>query len=200
MKIVVETVYIGTAIITVFCTYTTINLTNPTIVHAFFNCQVENCLFLTVIYTCDTRQVTLAVICLYVVYYIGRQVLKSYILVVNKEFLAVNKYLVSDQVGQHNEYTLRLETFCTGSVTKRAIPTDFVIVLDNSGYSVRKFHDTNQDSEWYQITLAPAIDAIHAVKEGRVVLTPSEKGETETIALFDQVPAQPAKPKITLRE
>ena len=47
--------------------------------------------------------------------------------------VAVNKYLVSDQVGQHNEYTLRLETFCTGSVTKRAIPTDFVIVLDNSG-------------------------------------------------------------------
>ncbi len=47
--------------------------------------------------------------------------------------VAVNKYLVSDQMDENNEYTLRLETFCTGSVTKRAIPTDFVIVLDNSG-------------------------------------------------------------------
>ncbi len=47
--------------------------------------------------------------------------------------VAVNKYLVSDQMDEHNEYTIRLETFCTGSVTKHAIPTDFVIVLDNSG-------------------------------------------------------------------
>ena len=101
----------------------------------------------------------------------------------------------------HTELARKQVRLADGTIESASFSDhDVHIVLDNSGYSVRKFHDTNQDSEWYQITLAPAIDAIHAVKEGRVVLTPSEKGETETIALFDQVPAQPAKPKITLRE
>ena len=47
--------------------------------------------------------------------------------------VAVNKYLLSDQLDENDQYTIRLETFCTGSVTKHAVPTDFVIVLDNSG-------------------------------------------------------------------
>ena len=47
--------------------------------------------------------------------------------------IALNKYLVSDEQNERGEYTVRLETFCTGSVTKQAIPTDFVLVLDNSG-------------------------------------------------------------------
>ena len=73
-------------------------------------------------------------------------------------------------------------------------------VLDNSGYMVRRFHDSGQTSEWYQITLAPAIASIHAVKEGRDVLTPSERGEAERDPLSGAVPAGPLRPKITLRE
>ena len=44
-----------------------------------------------------------------------------------------NKYLVSTTPNENSEYTLRLETFVTGGVKATAIPTDFVLVLDNSG-------------------------------------------------------------------
>ena len=52
-----------------------------------------------------------------------------------------NKYLVSTSPNANSEYTLRLETFVTGGVKATAIPTDFVLVLDNSGsmmYDYRK--------------------------------------------------------------
>lgn len=48
-------------------------------------------------------------------------------------------------------------------------------VLDRSGYDVHKFYDSDRDSEWYKVTLGPAIAAIKAVKEGRNVLAPEEK-------------------------
>ena len=44
-----------------------------------------------------------------------------------------NKYLVSNKPDANGEYTLRLETFLAGGVKAKAIPTDFVLVLDNSG-------------------------------------------------------------------
>jgi hypothetical protein len=44
-----------------------------------------------------------------------------------------NKYLVSTKPDANSEYTLRLETFLAGGVKATAIPTDFVLVLDNSG-------------------------------------------------------------------
>ena len=47
--------------------------------------------------------------------------------------VGLNKYLKSTTPNEDGEYTLRLETFTTGTVTKHAIPTDFVLVLDNSG-------------------------------------------------------------------
>ncbi len=52
-----------------------------------------------------------------------------------------NKYLVSTTPNENSEYTLRLETFVTGGVKATAIPTDFIIVMDNSGsmmYDYRK--------------------------------------------------------------
>ena len=56
-----------------------------------------------------------------------------------------NKYLVSTSPNENSEYTLRLETFVTGGVKATAIPTDFVLVLDNSGsmmYDYRKSGET----------------------------------------------------------
>ena len=47
--------------------------------------------------------------------------------------VGLNKYLKSNEPNADGEYTLRLETFTTGSVSKRVVPTDFVLVLDNSG-------------------------------------------------------------------
>lgn len=53
-------------------------------------------------------------------------------------------------------------------------------VLDRSGFDVHKFYDTDRDSEWYKVTLAPAIAAIRAVKQGRNVLTQAEKNGAVT--------------------
>ena len=52
-------------------------------------------------------------------------------------------------------------------------------VLDRSGFDVHKFYDTDKDSEWYKVSLAPAIAAIKAVKQGRNVLSPAEKNGNE---------------------
>ena len=102
----------------------------------------------------------------------------------------------------HTELARKQVRLADGTIESTSFTDhDVHIVLDNSGYSVRKFHDTNQDSEWYQITLAPAIAAIRAVKEGRDVLTPAEKGEAVQTSLFaPEEPQAKAKPKITLRE
>lgn len=47
--------------------------------------------------------------------------------------VGLNKYLKDTEPNADGEYTLRLETFLTGSVNTTAIPTDFVLVLDCSG-------------------------------------------------------------------
>lgn len=76
-------------------------------------------------------------------------------------------------------------------------------VLDRSGYDVHKFYDTDRDSEWYKVTLQPAIAAIQAVKAGRNVLTAAEKNGTsetpESSNSTEPVVSSPQKRKITLR-
>lgn len=73
-------------------------------------------------------------------------------------------------------------------------------VLDRSGYDVHRFYDTDRDSEWYKVKLAPAVAAIKAVKAGRNVLTAAEKGEgSANIVAESEVPFA-VKPKIILRE
>lgn len=78
-------------------------------------------------------------------------------------------------------------------------------VLDRSGYDVHKFYDTDRDSEWYKVTLAPAIAAIKAVKAGRNVLTAAEKGMTSVPPdlvgeLTGSYDTKPVKSKIILRD
>ena len=75
-------------------------------------------------------------------------------------------------------------------------------VLDRSGYDVHKFYDTDRDSEWYKVTLKPAIAAIKAVKQGRNVLTAEEKegGASSVDRVSEPRAAYASKPKIILRE
>ena len=75
-------------------------------------------------------------------------------------------------------------------------------VLDRSGYDVHKFYDTDRDSEWYKVTLKPAIAAIKAVKANRNVLTEAEKaGEMPPADRVAETGVKyGAKPKIILRE
>lgn len=76
-------------------------------------------------------------------------------------------------------------------------------VLDRSGYDVHKFYDTDKDSEWYKVTLQPAICAIHAVREGRNVLTAAEMSGESRLSLDSEIPTAPItaiKRTITLRD
>lgn len=76
-------------------------------------------------------------------------------------------------------------------------------VLDRSGYDVHKFYDTDKDSEWYKVTLQPAIAAIRAVKEGRNVLTAAEMSDDLQISIGGEafpVVVAPYKRTITLRD
>ena len=77
-------------------------------------------------------------------------------------------------------------------------------VLDRSGYDVHKFYDTDKDSEWYKVTLPPAIAAIQAVKAGRNVLTAAEKSGIVPLSsnpdTTTPVIASLQKRKITLRD
>lgn len=50
-----------------------------------------------------------------------------------KNGVGYNKYLVDTKPNANSEYTLRIETFLTGSIKETALPTDFVLVLDASG-------------------------------------------------------------------
>ena len=75
-------------------------------------------------------------------------------------------------------------------------------VLDRSGYDVHRFYDTDRDSEWYKVTLKPAIAAIKAVKQGRNVLTAAEKLDevpSENLLADSDIPYV-LKKKIILRE
>lgn len=52
---------------------------------------------------------------------------------ISQKGVGYNKYLKNTEPNEDGEYILRLETFLTGSVSKTAIPTDFVLTLDCSG-------------------------------------------------------------------
>ena len=52
-------------------------------------------------------------------------------------------------------------------------------VLARSGYLAKKFEDSGKFSEWYQVNLQTAKNAIKAVKEGRKALTAAEKTEAQ---------------------
>ena len=61
--------------------------------------------------------------------------------------IGYNKYLLSTTPNSDGEYTLRIENFITGQVKQNAIPTDFVLVLDNSGsmyYDYLPYGTTNR--------------------------------------------------------
>ena len=72
------------------------------------------------------------------------------------EHVGLNKYLKSTEPNADGEYTLRLETFITGSVSKRVVPTDFVLVLDNSGSMLEDCLYGKKRPEW--ITAAQLAD------------------------------------------
>ena len=74
-------------------------------------------------------------------------------------------------------------------------------VLYNSGYSARKF-SSGKDSEWFEVDLQTAINAIQAVKEDRDVLSVNEKGGSATSLPAPSVfppPVLPLSPPIVLR-
>ena len=105
----------------------------------------------------------------------------------------------------HTELARKSVRLADGTIESAAFSDhDVHEVLDRSGFDVHKFYDTDKDSEWYKVTLSPAISAIRAVKEGRNVLTQDEKqgivkdGGTYQI----EMPAIGSfkMPKITLRE
>ena len=76
------------------CSQTTIDLTEPTIVHTFLHGEVEHCFVFAIINTRDTAQVALAVVCLNPVDDIGWEILEGDVLVVDKEFFTIHEHLL----------------------------------------------------------------------------------------------------------
>lgn len=77
---------------------------------------------------------------------------------------------------QYTELARRTVTFPDGTTDTELFDDDDVHnVLYNSGFSARKFSNSNQDSEWFEVPLSVAIRAIQAVKEGRTALTAAER-------------------------
>lgn len=102
---------------------------------------------------------------------------------------------------QYTELARRTVTFEDGTTDTELFDDDDVHnVLYNSGFSARKFSNSNQDSEWFEVPLSVAIRAIQAVKEGRTALTAAEKSEGQISFLPQTVPAAPKKRAITLRD
>ena len=102
---------------------------------------------------------------------------------------------------QYTELARRTVTFPDGTTDTELFDDDDVHnVLYNSGFSARKFSNSNQDSEWFEVPLSVAIRAIQAVKEGRTALTAAEKSEGQISFLPQTVPAVPQKRSITLRD
>lgn len=110
----------------------------------------------------------------------------------------------------HTELARKQVRLADGTVESASFSDhDVHEVLDRSGYDVHKFYDTGKDSEWYKVTLKPAIAAIKAVKQGRNVLTAADKidgdASTESIvsegtAAYGTAPQLLVKPSIILRE
>ena len=89
---------------------------------------------------------------------------------------------------QYTELARRTVTFPDGTTDTELFDDDDVHnVLYNSGFSARKFSNSNQDSEWFEVPLSVAIRAIQAVKEGRTALTAAEKSEGQIILFIDEL-------------
>ena len=116
----------------------------------------------------------------------------------------INQYTKTAMVEydlQYTELARRTVTFSDGTTDTELFDDDDVHnVLYNSGFSARKFSNSNQDSEWFEVPLSVAIRAIQAVKEGRTALTAAEKSDGQTSFLPQTAPAVPKKKSITLRE
>ena len=103
----------------------------------------------------------------------------------------------------HTELARKQVRLADGTVESASFSDhDVHEVLDRSGYDVHRFYDTDRDSEWYKVALAPAIAAIKAVKAGRNVLTAAEKtaGIEPTDSISEEHVPSVSKPKIILRE
>ena len=76
----------------------------------------------------------------------------------------------------YTELALRFTKMADGtSMPNPFRDEDIHDVLARSGYPCKRFPDTDRDSEWYAVNLETAINAIKAYKEGRTVLSSSEK-------------------------
>ena len=81
----------------------------------------------------------------------------------------------------YTELALRFTKMADGtSMPNPFRDEDIHDVLARSGYPCKRFPDTDRDSEWYAVNLETAINAIKAYKEGRTVLSSSEKVCTST--------------------
>lgn len=76
----------------------------------------------------------------------------------------------------YTELALRFTRMADGSSMPNPFKdTEIHDVLARSGYACKRFPDTDRDSEWYAVNLDTAVNAIKAYKEGRNVLSVSEK-------------------------
>ena len=94
LEVVLKMVYIKAFVVAVLgtCSYTHIAV--PAVFHTFLYSQIEHCFLLTIVNTCYTCQVALAFISFQFINHVGGYIFHRHLLVVQKEFLTVNQYLI----------------------------------------------------------------------------------------------------------
>ena len=85
-----ETVHITVCRVTVFCTQSTTEVTNPTLVHTLLYGQVEHGFFFTIVDTCNTGIIRLTVVSTNLFNHVYRQVLQTGLNIATKEFLTID--------------------------------------------------------------------------------------------------------------
>ena len=88
---VIEAVEHESARIEFLCTVSCIEVSEPSLLEALLDGQVEHSLFLTVINTCDTAKVRLLVVGLHLVHNFCRQVLHGHVLVIAEELFTAHE-------------------------------------------------------------------------------------------------------------
>ena len=88
-----KTINIGTSRIAFFCSNTTIDISDPTLIHSFLHFQVEHSFFFTIVNTSNTGIVRLSIVSIDFINHIDRQVLQTSLHITAKEFLSINKKL-----------------------------------------------------------------------------------------------------------
>lgn len=86
----------------------------------------------------------------------------------------------------HTELAVKTITMNDGSTQIRAFD-DFAVrdVILNSGYRAITFNDTGRNSEWYEITLEKAIEAIKAVKANKTRLDQISMPQQQTTVISE---------------